>query len=153
MYMTIGKYLNGMWNMNNLIGNFKKQTCCLWSEGGGGTSLDSDVEQSWQESSVNFCLTVWYISNTYIHIWWESVTTFSCPPVPTPSCRRWFFQWISNVKYFGQCLLHLGCAAVQPCAEVALCGWLFVFLGEIKTFRALMMVVVGTDLILAVLWH
>lgn len=42
--------------MNNLIdkGNFKKQNHCLWTEGGGGASLDSGVKQNWQKSSVNF---------------------------------------------------------------------------------------------------
>lgn len=52
---------------------------------------------------------------------------------------------ISNILV---CLLHLGCAAVQPWS-CTLCS-----LGEIKkTLSALMVVVVGTHPILPVLWH
>lgn len=77
--MTVAKYLKGMWSINNLIdkGNFKKQTRCLWTEGGGGTSLDSSVKQNWQQSSVNcFPISVIYFIFIYMHVYvWPCTTT------------------------------------------------------------------------------
>lgn len=96
--MTVAKYLKGMWSINNLIdkGNFKKQTHCLWTEGGGGTSLDSGVKQNWQQSSVNcFAISVIYFIYIYIcmcvydHVQLlEMVWKRHCFLLPTPSITQ-----------------------------------------------------------------
>lgn len=159
MPMAIGKYLNGMRNVNNLIGNFKKQKRCLWTEGGGGTSLDSGVEQNWQEWSVNLFLTsVIYLK--YIHTYISDVkVSLLSPAYPSypPAKQDIYTEDFSNEFVMLnilvlQCYLHCGCAAVQPWSCTL---WLSLHsLGGVrKTFSAWMMVVVGAHPILAVLWH
>lgn len=96
MHMTVSKYLNGTWSMNNLIdkGNFKKQNRCLWTEAGGGASLDAGVKQNWQKSSVIFlspppisviyrvCI---YMSTCSVSKWCGSFTASFCLPLPPPN--------------------------------------------------------------------
>lgn len=135
MHMTVSKYLNGTWSMNNLTdkGNFKKQNRCLWTEAGGGASLDSGVKQNWQKSSVIFPPpSVWFTMCVYIwaHAASQNGVEVSLLPSAYPfhppttqyiyrkfSHKR-FFYWICNVKHFGQCFLHPVWPAVQLSSRV-----------------------------------